>query len=64
MTKSKVHWAGGISAPGVIALKGWPCCCHGNKAQTIREKGQMTYFDLDIVTCKSCKRMIDKYMTR
>ena len=56
----KVHWAGGISLPGVEIGKGYPCCCSGGLAYRIKFHGKMERKAPFLVTCVRCQMMLRK----
>ncbi len=56
---SKTHYAGGVTVGNTQWLRGWPCCCSGEKAIKIRVEGNVTFFP-DNVTCKACNKTLEK----
>ena len=60
----RIHWSGGIkmmTRKGVdIREKGWPCCCSGARAFSIKRRGMMNGRDPAQVTCQSCRKVLAK----
>jgi hypothetical protein len=56
----KVHWAGGLRLPKQRMLRGWPCCCSGERAEVIRQFGLMNAHEPEQVTCKRCQALLRK----
>jgi hypothetical protein len=58
------HWAGGVryrvGREGVVyMLPGWPACCSGDRAESIRAQHAQT-FDRAAVTCARCRELLAK----
>ena len=53
----RVHWEGGIRYPRGTRLPGWPCCCSGDKAESIAASGNQSARPTD-VTCRPCLRLM------
>lgn len=57
-----IHFSGGLDycyrGTQHIRLAGWACCASGDRAYSIRAKGNHTS-DETLVTCKACLRHID-----
>lgn len=54
-----VHWFGGVIHARGELLRGWPCCCSGEKCMRIAATGLGSTMPCD-VTCKSCLRVMRK----
>jgi hypothetical protein len=56
-----VHWAGGVlTSEGHEYLRGWPCCCAGDRARAIASKDGRHTTAKSLVTCKTCLAVMEK----
>lgn len=53
----RTHWEGGIRYARGTRLPGWPCCCSGDRAEQIAERGEQTANPAG-VDCARCLRLM------
>jgi hypothetical protein len=60
MKKKKMHYCGRIEHRRGICLFGWPVCCSGDKAETIRKQRNQTTNIFDV----NCAKCLELYANR
>jgi hypothetical protein len=67
LRRRKTHWSGGlriISGTSVsIRLAGFPACCSGSRAESIRDVGEWTTV-AEYVSCKRCLSLMARNEVR
>lgn len=57
---TSTHWIGGVKHARREWLRGWPCCCSGERVRRIMACGAPLTYDASAVTCKGCLREMRK----